>query len=694
MVFQPSVPLLARLPARTSAALLAVSTIVLAACSGGSSGGGAAGADAVADRYALANQCLAVSAVGSDGALIKDADSYRLASGDAMGFIMRPTALGQYLFYDADRQVMAVATGLDGDTVVAQDTMEPSAEWVIDAHPDGQLAVTSLSTGRGLAVDTSGQLQLVDGPGDAFVFASRDGCAAFPEAPLNASGQTFSGTRPDGTVFGVADGHSHIATTSSSYGAVYHPYGVAHALEDCEDVHGPDGSLDTLGNMLRDGTPVGTHETRGWPDFLDWPTRGTYTHSQSYYRWVERAWLGGLRLLVTHALGNETICRLTAVQGTDCDEMDGVESQIVQMHALENYIDAQAGGPGKGFFRIVDTPQQARSVIEDGKLAVVMAIEVEKLFNCGELAEAPTCTMDDIDEQLARFDDLGVRAMFINHWYDNAFAGGGLFGPSELVLNLFNKMDTGRYYDVEDCPEEGLGANLQSAGNHFEGDNPLSTALNEAQFALLPTYPPGPHCNSKGLTPLGVYVVERLIEHGIIIETDHIGIRARNQVLDMAEARGYPVYAGHFHAGGTYSDGMLERVYRVGGLAAPVKPDAEDFGSFVTQLQGLKDDGFYFGLPMSSDVNGASAPGAPDEGAPLVTYPFTSIGGDVVFDKQQTGERVFDYNVEGVAHYGLWPEWFEGIRLQPDGDETIDQLFRSAEAYLQMWERAWTHRAN
>ena len=52
------------------------------------------------------------------------------------------------------------------------------------------------------------------------------------------------------------------------------------------------------------------------------------------------------------------------------------------MHELERYIDAQAGGPGKGFFRIVETPAAAREVIARGKLAVVLGIETSNLFDC------------------------------------------------------------------------------------------------------------------------------------------------------------------------------------------------------------------------------------------------------------------------------------------------------------------------
>jgi hypothetical protein len=40
-----------------------------------------------------------------------------------------------------------------------------------------------------------------------------------------------------------------------------------------------------------------------------------------------------------------------------------------------------------------------------------------------------------------------------------------------------------------------------------------------------------------------------------------------------------------------------------------------------------------------------------------------------------------------MAHYGLFPDWVEDLRLLA-GQEVVDDLGRGAEAYLQMWERA------
>ena len=38
--------------------------------------------------------------------------------------------------------------------------------------------------------------------------------------------------------------------------------------------------------------------------------------------------------------------------------MDSVRREVQDMHELERYIDAQSGGPGKGWYRIVESPER------------------------------------------------------------------------------------------------------------------------------------------------------------------------------------------------------------------------------------------------------------------------------------------------------------------------------------------------
>ena len=44
-----------------------------------------------------------------------------------------------------------------------------------------------------------------------------------------------------------------------------------------------------------------------------------------------------------------------------------------------------------------------------------------------------------------------------------------------------------------------------------------------------------------------------------------------------------------------------------------------------------------------------------------MTYPFTGLGG-VTVDQQVSGQRVYDINKDGVAHYGLYPDWIQDLR--------------------------------
>jgi hypothetical protein len=100
------------------------------------------------------------------------------------------------------------------------------------------------------------------------------------------------------------------------------------------------------------------------------------------------------------------------------------------------------------------------------------------------------------------------------------------------------------------------------------------------------------------------------------------------------------------------------------------------------------DPRYYFGFGYGADINGLGAQGNP-RGADApnkVTYPFTGLGG-VTIDKQVSGQRTYDINLDGVAHYGLYPDWIEDLRKQ-GGTGIAEDMARGSEAYLEMWERA------
>ena len=110
---------------------------------------------------------------------------------------------------------------------------------------------------------------------------------------------------------------------------------------------------------------------------------------------------------------------------------------------------------------------------------------------------------------------------------------------------------------------------------------------------------------------------------------------------------------------------------------------------YIQKLSALYPAGKAPASGFGSDINGIHQQADPRADAaekPLV-YPFKSPMGDVVFERQRTGERVYDLNTDGVAHYGLYPDYIADMMMQPGGKPAVATLFRSAEAYLQLWEK-------
>jgi hypothetical protein len=162
-------------------------------------------------------------------------------------------------------------------------------------------------------------------------------------------------------------------------------------------------------------------------------------------------------------------------------------------------------------------------------------------------------------------------------------------------------------------------------------------------------------------------------------------VKARQQALDVLEAARY---SGVISSHSWSTPDAYPRVQALGGVIAPYAGGSTGFVAEWRSRRASADRRYEFGIGYGADANGLGAQGGPraDAADNPVHYPFTGFGG-VVIDHQVSGERVYDINVDGVAHYGLYPDWIEDLRLQA-GDEIVADLARGSEAYLQMWERA------
>ena len=175
-----------------------------------------------------------------------------------------------------------------------------------------------------------------------------------------------------------------------------------------------------------------------------------------------------------------------------------------------------------------------------------------------------------------------------------------------------------------------------------------------------------------------------MIERKMIVDPDHLSVLARRQLLNVVESAGY---SGIVSSHSWSTPDAIPRILRLGGVVTPMAGSTTEFLQQYKDTKAVRDPRFYWGVGWGADMNGFAHQGAPRGGENPVTYPFKSFDGSVTLDKQRTGQRVYDINVDGMAHYGLFPDWVEDLR-HIGGDEVVQDLGRGAEAYLQMWERA------
>lgn len=673
---------------------------------------------------------------------------------DAGRFLLRPSDLGKYLIYDqegnylvSNGDVLLLATQLASDTgvvdgeVVIEDRMQSEGEWQLYTTANGRYQLQHIKSGDYIGSEGA---MVAEDQAASLLLALQTDCAEFPELTLNASGEVTVTEFEDGSVFGFVESHSHLFTNlafgggGTFHGAPFHPLGVEHALPDCDLVHGEEGRRDIMGSSFAGGDldsllvalvagelPEKDHDTEGYPVFTEWPAApSSATHQVQYYKWLERAYLSGLRLLIQHATTNEILCQLTTGVGAqprrfDCNDMVNVDRIIEATYAMERYIDAQEGGPGEGWFRIVFSPAEAREEIKAGNLAVVLGIETSDLFDCYlvPFGEYSACTESDVLAKLDEYHERGVRVLFPVHKYDNGFSAGD---GDRGIIDIGNFSHTGHYNSYVECPEELLefSGGFDSGGVVFAGlnqprdiydsqplfdmsgypDDPVGTLFQFSNLLLGAESLEGEYCQKHGLTDLGEFLIEEMMKRGMILEVDHLPRKSYQRAFEILEENDYPAI-------GTHGRNKNGEIYALGGMSkfnfgrcrSAATPATMDDG-FQSRIALMKEKGAFPAEGFGFDLNGFAGAPSPrfgdrancsdpqtDEG---ITYPFRSYAGDITLEQPVVGNRTLDFNTEGMVHLGLVAELIEDVRRDGATDEELEPLFKSAEGYLRMWEKA------
>jgi microsomal dipeptidase-like Zn-dependent dipeptidase len=343
------------------------------------------------------------------------------------------------------------------------------------------------------------------------------------------------------------------------------------------------------------------HSESGPPDFENWPAWYSTMHQQQYYRWLQRAYKGGLRLFVMQAVNNEVSCILSMSTRAcfGCEDMPAVDRQLQATRDLETFVDLEDDGlqNDSGWFKIVLTPQEAEDAIRAGRMAVVLGIEVDALFGC---KNAGDCTDVYVRQQVQHYYDLGVRHVFPIHLHDNAYGGTAIYywlWPIANVVAIGEMMDLDDY--CKDLPSDSVNKYNYEAGLGIESGNPpggldpdvynVLVALFAPWAVIFDVFPwPGEAtCNMRDLQPLGHTLIDELMNKRMIIDVDHMSLPTFEDVMAKVEAKRYPVISGHsflfdkplteygtegYRTENHRTRGQMERIRELGGIVAPCPP--------------------------------------------------------------------------------------------------------------------------
>jgi microsomal dipeptidase-like Zn-dependent dipeptidase len=413
---------------------------------------------------------------------------------------------------------------------------------------------------------------------------------------------------------------------------------------------------------------TGAHADRkdGHPDFGGWPRWDAIAHQQVWHEQLHAAWQGGLRLSVVSAVSLDWLCRALPdenLSDPSCDEMADVRRQLEMAAEFDAAND---------WFEIALTPEDARRIVGEGNLAIVLSVEASHIMQSG-----------DWRPQFEELYALGVRTLQPVHQLDSRFGGAAphnpIFGIAQYAENC--------HIDY-DC---GITTNELTLG--FDVDESCRNVL--------------------GLTEDGRALVEEMFARGMLVDAAHL---SEKSLVDLhaisVEHDYYPFYLSHGHfreimiaqkqtEEKTTPAWAIEMVRETGGMfglrTAHEETDTYEKSAVANNCHGSSRSfaqaydygrlGLGVAMGLGSDLNGFIQQTRPRFGPDACSASFPVEATCQAAEQRNAGPARLgaDFDEIGLGHAATLPSLLDDLD-QLGSDST--PLRRSANDFVRMWERA------
>ena len=380
-------------------------------------------------------------------------------------------------------------------------------------------------------------------------------------------------------LWGWADIHCHPMAQAGFGGMMAgHMHGPVEDVGSCLENHGHehanpqfplglalDGGRHNDGSLASTGWPVTKSPGPEEQGFRGWPAFDELTHLKTHQDWIRRAYDGGLRLMVALVVHNQLLAAIASASKFEAaqGDRDAVEPQV-QM--LKEFVAHNGDWCG-----LATTPDIARDLIEQNKMAFVLGIETDSLNGWSNFSDLPN-DLDDAHRDAVRqsvheeihcyfeyLHKLGVVQVNLIHLSDNAFGGMALYDHMFIINNVVRN---GRLPETEDGYLEQPGGPPRGPGEAISMPASVPSVLWGQLESLaaklgftapdLPVLPYGHgHRNTIGLMPAGEEAVLEAMRFGMVIDMDHMSEKATAQAnliattLQPPPPYPYPLVAAH-----------------------------------------------------------------------------------------------------------------------------------------------------